>query len=110
MANDNTKSPIHQYIESVWNLADLNSFDALTTPNYTYHLGGQPGRDKTEMRQFIQMVHNSFPDWRMQIVDIIAEGNMAAVRWEGKSNHSYSIVRHSRRRYQVLRCISIRCL
>lgn len=87
MSTDNTKSLIRQYIESVWNRADLNAFEDLITPNYAYHLGGQSGRDKTEMRKFIRMVHNAFPDWRVQIVHIIAEGNMVAVRWEGEAIH-----------------------
>ena len=85
-----TKALVRQYIETVWNQADLTALNDLTTPVFTYHLGGQPERDRDGMRQFIEMTHTAFPDWRVQIIDIMAEGDRVAVQWEGQVTHQGS--------------------
>jgi steroid delta-isomerase-like uncharacterized protein len=81
------KALVHQYLETVWNQADLTALNNLTTATYTYRLGAQPKRDRAGMRQFIEMTHTAFPDCRIQIIDLIAEGDRVAVRWEGQVTH-----------------------
>jgi len=87
MPRDDAKGLVSQYIEEVWNNADLAALEDLTGPAYTYHLGGQPPRDKAAMKEFLQAVHVAFPDWRVQIQDIVAESNTVAVRWSGRVTH-----------------------
>ncbi|MDR3574346.1 MAG: ester cyclase [Anaerolineaceae bacterium] len=86
MATD-LKELIRQYVEQVWNLGNPAALDQLTTPSFTYLLAGQPGRDRAGMQQFIKMTHVAFPDWRVQIVDIIAEGSSVVIRWQGRVTH-----------------------
>jgi steroid delta-isomerase-like uncharacterized protein len=81
------KQLIAEYIESVWNNADLASLDDLTLATFTYHLGGRPPRNKAQMKSFLQAVHTAFPDWRVQIRATIAEGNTVAVQWDGTVTH-----------------------
>ncbi len=78
---------VRRYIEDVWNRGDLAALDALTTPAFAYHLGGQPPRDRSAFGQFIRATHVAFPDWRVEILDIIVEGQRAAVRWSGRVTH-----------------------
>ena len=87
MEADASKSLVRKYIEEVWNNADAAAFDELTNGSYTYHLGGQPPRDKSAMQKFLQSVHAAFPDWRVRVEDIVAEGNTVAVRWIGEATH-----------------------
>jgi steroid delta-isomerase-like uncharacterized protein len=87
MPTDDPKNLISRYIEDVWNKADLEALESLTNSTFTYHLGGQPPRDISAMRQFLQAVHMAFPDWRVEIQDIIAEDHIVAVRWSGKATH-----------------------
>ena len=87
MSNENAKTLVTEYIESVWNNADLDALDELTAADYAYHLGGQPARDKAAMRQFVQGVHAAFPDWRVELQTIAADGNAVAVRWTGRVTH-----------------------
>jgi steroid delta-isomerase-like uncharacterized protein len=81
------KALIREYVEQIWNQGNLAALYDLTTPAFIYQLGGQPGRDRAGMRQFIEAIHSAFPDWRVQIVDIIAEGNTAVIRWQGQVTH-----------------------
>lgn len=87
MLTTDLKALIQQYVDQVWNLGNLAALNGLTTSTYTYHLGGQPGRNRAGMQQFIGMIHAAFPDWRVQIMDLVAEGNMVAIRWQGQVTH-----------------------
>jgi steroid delta-isomerase-like uncharacterized protein len=86
MTND-PKTLVRYYVEQVWNQENAAALAELTTPAFTYHLGGQPGRDQAGMEQFIAMIHTAFPDWRVEIVESIAEGNSVVIRWQGQVTH-----------------------
>jgi len=87
LSQNDAKSLVLEYIEEVWNNANLAALNDLTAPTFTYHLGGQPPRDKAAMQQFLQAVHVAFPDWRVQVQAIVAESNTVAARWEGRVTH-----------------------
>jgi predicted ester cyclase len=87
MSRDDVKGLVTKYIEDVWNNADLVALNELTGPEYTYHFGSHPPRDKVAMQQLLHELHTAFPDWRVQIQDIIAEGTTVAVRWSGTVTH-----------------------
>ena len=87
MSVDTARTLIMTYIEDVWNRADAQAFERLTTDAFTYHLGGQPPRDKAAMLAFLQNVHAAFPDWRVRIEDVVVENDTAAMRWSGQVTH-----------------------
>ena len=87
MSREDVKALVSKYIEEVWNSADLKAFDELTRSEYAYHLGGQEPRDKAAMQRFLKDVHLAFPDWRVQIQDLVVEGGTVAVRWTGRATH-----------------------
>ena len=78
---------IRDYIERVWNQCDLQALDVLAAPDFTYHLGGQPPRDRATTGQFLQATHAAFPDWRVEILQLVAEDDFAALRWRGVVTH-----------------------
>jgi steroid delta-isomerase-like uncharacterized protein len=88
MSKDDVKELISIYIEKVWNGADPSALNELTTPDFRYHLGGQPPRDLPAMLQFLRELRGAFPDWRVQIETMVAEGHSAAVRWTARATHS----------------------
>ena len=87
MTSDDLKDLVRTYIEQVWNQASAQSLDELVADGYSYCLGGQPPRDKAAMREFLAAVHAAFPDWRVEIEDLVADGDAAAVRWSGSVTH-----------------------
>lgn len=78
---------VKRYIDSVWNRGDISALRQLTTPGFRYFLGGQPGRSVSEMAEFLSLTRTAFPDWRVVISTIIAEGEHVAVRWSGRVTH-----------------------
>ena len=87
MSVEDTRGLIGRYVEQVWNRADMAALEALTLPTFVYHLGGQPARDRPAFEHFIRATHEAFPDWRVEILGLIAEANGAAVRWSGLVTH-----------------------
>jgi hypothetical protein len=73
MSTDSQKNLLKEYIERVWNRGDLTAFERLTTPSFTYRLGEQPPRDRAGMQQFLAMTRSAFPDWHVEIADIVVE-------------------------------------
>jgi steroid delta-isomerase-like uncharacterized protein len=78
---------VKSYIESVWNRGELEALHRLTTPGFLYFLGSQPGRGHDEMENFVAATRTAFPDWRVVIDTVIAEGPNVAVRWSGTVTH-----------------------
>jgi steroid delta-isomerase-like uncharacterized protein len=76
-----------EYIDRVWNQGDVAALNDLTDPGFTYHLGEQAPRSRDGMRQFLSGTRSAFPDWRVEVADIIAEGGLVAVRWLGTVTH-----------------------
>ena len=79
---------VRQYIQEVWNRAHTDVIDEVVAEGYEYHLGGQPPRDKEAMKQFVTAVHAAFPDWCVEIEDIVADEQLVAVRWQGEATHN----------------------
>lgn len=78
---------VQDYIERIWNEGDTAALEELTTADFGYRLGGQPPRDRAGMAEFIARTHAAFPDWRVCIESLIAEGDEVAVRWSGEVTH-----------------------
>lgn len=87
MLTSEAKSLVRQYVEEVWNHGDLKTFQNLTTESFTYQIGGQPARDRLSTQQFLGMIRTAFPDWRVAIIEMIAENNRVAARWQGEVTH-----------------------
>ncbi|HSX25820.1 MAG TPA: ester cyclase [Chlamydiales bacterium] len=84
---EENKKLVQSYVERVWNQGDLAALKSLTTTDFTYLIGGQPARNLSGMEQFITDTHVAFPDWRIEIVEILAEGKKVVIRWQGQVTH-----------------------
>jgi steroid delta-isomerase-like uncharacterized protein len=87
MLMDDLKATVLRYIEAVWNRGDSEALDELTTAEFAYYLGGQPGLDRAGMSRFVAATRAAFPDWRVEPLDVVAEAGMVAVRWRGEVSH-----------------------
>jgi steroid delta-isomerase-like uncharacterized protein len=87
MAGARVKDLIKEYVELVWNKCDIASLSRLTTPDFKYHLGQQPPRSRDAMQAFLESTHEAYPDWQVRILEIIAEEQSGAIRWEGQVTH-----------------------
>ncbi len=78
---EDPKVIIRRFYDEVINGRNLALLDELTTPDFIEHedvAGVAPGREGA--KQFFSMVQGGFPDFRMNVEDVIAEGDKVVVR------------------------------
>ena len=62
--------------------------DELWAPNYVNYDPTNPEfRDLEGLKQWVVMVRNAFPDFKVTVDDMIAEGDKVATRWTVRGTH-----------------------
>ena len=89
MPEENT-ALVRRYFEEIWNKGNLDLIDELFTTNFVRH--GPTGtegevRGPEGFKGLVTMYHNAFPDLRVPIEDLIAEGDRVATRWTARGTH-----------------------
>ena len=83
------KTIVRRLFEEVWNKGDLSVADELFTPNYDHHDPSTPdvGRGPESEKKRATLYRTAFPDLRLTIEDIIAEGETVMARWSCRGTH-----------------------
>ncbi|PYT40177.1 MAG: ester cyclase [Acidobacteria bacterium] len=87
--SENNKTVVRRLIEEVWNRGNLSVVDELFTPNYEHHDASSPdfGRGPESERKRVNLYRHAFPDLRLTVEDIIAEGDIVTTRWSCRGTH-----------------------
>jgi steroid delta-isomerase-like uncharacterized protein len=83
------KKVVRRLFEEVWNKGNLPLADELFTPNYAHHDASTPdvGRGPESEKKRATLYRTAFPDMRLNIEDIIAEGETVMARWSCRGTH-----------------------
>jgi len=77
-----------EFFERFWNQRDATAFDEMSDPESVSHLPDgttiTAGRFRDE--QYPAFL-DAFPDLRLEIEDVLEDGDQAVVRWLGKGTH-----------------------
>lgn len=87
--SDQNKGVIRRLFTELWNDGDLSVADQLFTPNYTHHDPATPdfGRGPESEKKRAALYRTAFPDLRLTIENIIAEGDTVMTRWSCHATH-----------------------
>ncbi len=88
MSAEENKALIRRIIEEIWNKGDLEAVDRYFAPDYVDHapLPGQaPGAEG--YKQAAAAMREAFPDLRLTLEDILAEGDKVAFRYTMEGTH-----------------------
>ena len=78
---------IRKWFEEVWNKGRVSAIDDLASTQAVIHgLTSEP-IDLTGFKQFHAAYRNAFPDIKLQVDDVVSEGDKIAVRWSGTATH-----------------------
>lgn len=69
---------VRRYLEDANNGGDLALLDELVAPDYAGHFGWPPDRDA--LREFVAWQRRSAPDWHIEVLDVVSEGDAVVVR------------------------------
>jgi steroid delta-isomerase-like uncharacterized protein len=79
---------IRRWFEEVWNKGRASAIDEMATSQTMIHGLGPVAQDVAAFKQFHAAYRNAFPDVKIQVDDVITEGDKVAVRWSGTGTHS----------------------
>ena len=87
--SENNKAVVRRLIEEVWNKGNLPLADELFTPNYEHRDASTPdfGRGPEGEKKRATLYRTAFPDLRLMVEDIIAEGETVVTRWSCRGTH-----------------------
>jgi steroid delta-isomerase-like uncharacterized protein len=87
--SEQNKAIVRRLFEEVWNKGNLSVADELFTPNYDHHDPSTPdvGRGPESEKKRATLYRTAFPDLRLTIEDIIAEGDAVMARWSCRGTH-----------------------
>jgi steroid delta-isomerase-like uncharacterized protein len=83
MSIEENKAVVRRYLDAFWNAGDASVADEVIAPSYTAHDPGTPGREGgvDGEKRVMAMYRTVFPDFSLDIDDVIAEGETVAARW-----------------------------
>ncbi len=87
-ATDERKALVRRFVEEVQNQDNLDLLDELVAPNFVNHSaspGVPPGVDG--VRMVSALFRHAFPDGRMTIEDMVAEGDKVVTRKTFEGTH-----------------------
>ena len=81
-AANNTRL-VRQVIEEIWNGGDLALADQVFAPDYVNHGGLIPDlvRGPEAIKFSVAVYRLAFPEFRVAVVDVLAQGQTVALRW-----------------------------
>jgi steroid delta-isomerase-like uncharacterized protein len=87
--SENNKAIVRRLLEELWNKGNLSLADELFSPNYEHHDASTPdfGRGPESEKKRATLYRTAFPDVRLTIEDIIAEGETVMTRWSCRGTH-----------------------
>jgi steroid delta-isomerase-like uncharacterized protein len=78
---------IRRWFEEVWNRGRAAAIDEMLAGQAMIHGLGPQAMNVSAFKQFHTQYRSAFPDVRIQVDDVIAEGDKVAVRWSGTGTH-----------------------
>jgi len=87
--SEQNKAIVRRLFEELWNKGNLSVAEELYAPNYTHHDPSTPdfGRGPESERKRATLYRTAFPDLKLTIEDIIAEGETVMARWSCRGTH-----------------------
>ncbi len=91
MSTEQNKTIVRRYWEEVWNQGNLAVVDELIAADFDGHPAPSDadfGRGPTGQKQLVGLYRGAFPDMRMSIDDMTAEGDRVALRWTARGTNT----------------------
>jgi predicted ester cyclase len=88
--SEENKALVRRYFEEVWDKGNLEAIDELFTADFIRH---GPTATEGEVRglegfkALVIMYRSAFPDLRVPIEDLLAEGERVVSRWRTRGTH-----------------------
>ena len=87
MSTEENKSVVRRWFQA-FNDHDLAAEEASRSPDFAAHVPGAPAPlDGASWKSFIAAFFAGFPDFQLELQDLLAEGDRVAARWTFRGTH-----------------------
>jgi steroid delta-isomerase-like uncharacterized protein len=85
MSIEENKAKARRWSEELWGQGDLAVADEIVSPDYVRHDAGDPfeAHGPEDLKRIVGMLRGMLPDLRIEVEDVIAEGDKVVVRYTG---------------------------
>ena len=73
MSIEANKAQTMEIIGQGWNRGDIETLDALISPDFVNHTSDDPNEGRDGFKARVQMIRTAFPDWELVVDDMIGE-------------------------------------
>lgn len=88
MSVDRNRQTLLRWLDA-YNNRDINAVASCLADDYVGHMvPPELGTGREAYLQYVQMFFNAFPDLRVETLDLVAEGDMIAVRVRNSGTHT----------------------
>ena len=88
--SEENKALVRRYFEEIWDKGNLEAIDELFTADFVRHgptaTEGEV-RGLEDFKALVIMYRSAFPDLRVAIEDLLAEGERVVSRWRTRGTH-----------------------
>jgi predicted ester cyclase len=81
------KTIVRRFYAEVIGTGDLSRVEAFIDPAYVDHNSEEAGRGLSVVRAHVEALRRTFPDFHLQVDDIIGEGDKVVTRVSGHGTH-----------------------
>ena len=81
------KTLVRRWFEEVWNQGRVAGIDEMLADDAVIHGLGANLQGPAEFKRFHSAYRNAYPDVTIDVDDLVAEGDMVAVRWSAIGTH-----------------------
>jgi predicted ester cyclase len=74
------------------NKGSLAVIDEAFAPHWIYHVAGMEPMDREGFKQLLKMMYSDFPDFHMEIADMIADGDKVVTRCRLSGTHKGALM------------------
>jgi steroid delta-isomerase-like uncharacterized protein len=94
MTTTDNKRIVEEFISDLFTKGDLTAVDRYLDPNFINHDPPLPGSAAggEGMRQASEVFRQAFPDWRSDVQQMIAEGDLVAEHFVAHGTHRGSVM------------------
>jgi len=87
---DANKALVRRYAEEVWTHGNLDVLDEYVAEDYELAIPEENLvlRGPEALKRWVRVLRSAFPDHRMTVHELIAEGDTVAWRWEARGTHA----------------------
>jgi steroid delta-isomerase-like uncharacterized protein len=86
VSTEENKDLVRRFIAEAWNQGDVQVVDELLAPDFRETLPTAT-YDREGVKAFLRWFRAAFPDFRVTIDDLFAEGDRVAWRWTFRGTH-----------------------